>query len=100
MSFNCSRRDDVESVTTTVVDAHAPQVGLAMARSLGDHAVKAIGVIAEPEVGRRGSPPPLVMTHGVWRVRTDRHACFTTKRVAAALSLSIDRSRGRRGLPS
>jgi hypothetical protein len=30
--------------------AHQPQVGLAMARSIGDHAVKGVGVIAEPEV--------------------------------------------------
>lgn len=26
------------------------QIGLAMARSIGDHAVKSIGVVAEPEV--------------------------------------------------
>lgn len=26
------------------------QIGLAMARSIGDHAVKSIGVVAEPEI--------------------------------------------------
>jgi serine/threonine protein phosphatase PrpC len=29
------------------------QIGLAMARSIGDHAVKAVGVTAEPEVRMR-----------------------------------------------
>ena len=32
------------------LDAEFTQVGLAMARSIGDHAVKGVGVIAEPEV--------------------------------------------------
>lgn len=32
------------------LDAAMTQIGLAMARSIGDHAVKPIGVIAEPEV--------------------------------------------------
>ena len=32
------------------LDAAMTQIGLAMARSIGDHAVKSIGVVAEPEV--------------------------------------------------
>lgn len=32
------------------LDADFTMIGLAMARSIGDHAVKAVGVIAEPEV--------------------------------------------------
>lgn len=32
------------------LDAEMTQIGLAMARSIGDHAVKSIGVVAEPEV--------------------------------------------------
>jgi protein phosphatase 2C family protein 2/3 len=32
------------------LDAEMTQIGLAMARSIGDHAVKKIGVIAEPEI--------------------------------------------------
>ncbi|CAM9104447.1 unnamed protein product [Phaeothamnion confervicola] len=35
------------------LDREMTQIGLAMARSLGDHAVKPIGVIAEPEVTTR-----------------------------------------------
>ncbi len=32
------------------LDAAMTQIGLAMARSIGDHAVKSIGVVAEPEI--------------------------------------------------
>ena len=32
------------------LDKEMTQIGLAMARSIGDHAVKGIGVIAEPEI--------------------------------------------------
>lgn len=32
------------------LDKAMTQIGLAMARSIGDHAVKSIGVVAEPEI--------------------------------------------------
>jgi len=52
------------------LDAEMTQIGLAMARSLGDRAVKDIGVIPEPEVRQRDIQPEdqfmILATDGVW----------------------------------
>jgi protein phosphatase PTC2/3 len=53
------------------LDADLTQVGLAMARSIGDHAVKGVGVIAEPEVLTHEVSPEedrflLLASDGVW----------------------------------
>ena len=53
------------------LDADLTQVGLAMARSIGDHAVKGVGVIAEPEVLTHEVNPEedrflLLASDGVW----------------------------------
>jgi len=52
------------------LDAGQTQVGLAMARSIGDHAVKGVGVIAEPVVETRRIVPGdefvIMATDGVW----------------------------------
>ena len=52
------------------LDANFTQIGLAMGRSLGDHAVKSVGVIAEPEVTTYDITPDdeymIVASDGVW----------------------------------
>ncbi|CAJ1966310.1 unnamed protein product [Cylindrotheca closterium] len=52
------------------LDEDCTQIGLAMARSLGDHAVKPIGVIAEPVVTIHDVRPEddfvILATDGVW----------------------------------
>mmetsp|Transcript_24060 Transcript_24060/g.58902 ORF Transcript_24060/g.58902 Transcript_24060/m.58902 type:complete len:137 (+) Transcript_24060:526-936(+) len=52
------------------LDVDCTQIGLAMARSLGDHAVKPIGVIAEPVVTIHDVRPEddfvILATDGVW----------------------------------
>ncbi|KAL3910497.1 MAG: hypothetical protein SGILL_007668, partial [Bacillariaceae sp.] len=52
------------------LDAECTQIGLAMARSIGDHAVKPIGVIAEPVVSFHNIQPDddfvILATDGVW----------------------------------
>lgn len=53
------------------LDANMTQIGLAMARSIGDHAVKGVGVIAEPVVSVHNIDEELdefviIATDGVW----------------------------------
>jgi serine/threonine protein phosphatase PrpC len=52
------------------LDADCTQIGLAMARSIGDHAVKQVGVIAEPVVTFHDIQPDddfvVLATDGVW----------------------------------
>jgi protein phosphatase PTC2/3 len=60
------------------LDEMCTQIGLAMARSLGDHAVKSIGVIAEPVVTFRNLQPEdhfvILATDGVWEFLTSAEA--------------------------
>lgn len=62
------------------LDADFTQVGLAMARSIGDHAVKGVGVIAEPEVMthelREGGRDQflLLASDGVWEFISSQEA--------------------------
>jgi protein phosphatase 2C family protein 2/3 len=52
------------------LDADMTQVGLAMARSIGDHVVKEAGVIAEPEIFERDIEPEdkfvVMASDGIW----------------------------------
>ena len=53
------------------LDSNMTQIGLAMARSIGDHAVKSVGVIAEPVVSVHAVDEELddfviIATDGVW----------------------------------
>ena len=53
------------------LDPNMTQIGLAMARSIGDHAVKGVGVIAEPVVSVHTIDEELdefviIATDGVW----------------------------------
>ena len=58
------------------LDAKMTQVGLAMARSIGDHLVKPIGVIAQPEVKTRVLTPEdkfiVMASDGVWEFLTNQ----------------------------
>mmetsp|Transcript_5828 Transcript_5828/g.19580 ORF Transcript_5828/g.19580 Transcript_5828/m.19580 type:complete len:482 (-) Transcript_5828:163-1608(-) len=60
------------------LDADFTQIGLAMSRSIGDHAVKDYGVIAEPEITEHdisGDDAFLIMaTDGVWEFITSQEA--------------------------
>lgn len=61
------------------LDADFTQVGLAMARSIGDHAVKGVGVIAEPEVLTHEVNPEedrflLLASDGVWEFISSQEA--------------------------
>ncbi len=60
------------------LDAGFSQIGLAMARSLGDHAVKSIGVIAEPVVTshemRDEDEFVIIATDGVWEFLSSQEA--------------------------
>jgi serine/threonine protein phosphatase PrpC len=60
------------------LDAGFTQIGLAMARSLGDHAVKPVGVIAEPVVShhklREEDDFLIIATDGVWEFLSSQEA--------------------------
>jgi len=60
------------------LDAKYTQIGLAMARSLGDHAVKPVGVIAEPVVShhklRDEDDFMIIATDGVWEFLSSQEA--------------------------
>ena len=60
------------------LDAECTQVGLAMARSIGDHAVAAVGVFAEPEVRVHDLVPEdeflIAASDGVWEFITSAEA--------------------------
>lgn len=60
------------------LDAGFSQIGLAMARSLGDHAVKPIGVVAEPVVTehqlRDQDEFMIIATDGVWEFLSSQEA--------------------------
>jgi len=60
------------------LDPEMTQIGLAMARSVGDHAVKAIGVIPEPEVIERQIQPEdqfmVLASDGVWEFIPNQEA--------------------------
>lgn len=61
------------------LDADFTQVGLAMARSIGDHAVKGVGVVAEPEVLTHEVNPEedrflLLASDGVWEFISSQEA--------------------------
>lgn len=60
------------------LDADCTQIGLAMARSIGDHAVKEIGVIAEPVVSFHNVTPDdefvIFATDGVWEFVSSEEA--------------------------
>ena len=53
-------------------------IGLAMARSIGDYAVKAVGVIAEPEIIEHDLDPSdkfmIMASDGVWEFITSQEA--------------------------
>jgi protein phosphatase 2C family protein 2/3 len=60
------------------LDMDCSQIGLAMARSIGDHAVKEIGVIAEPVVSFHDVAPEddfvIFATDGVWEFVSSQEA--------------------------
>ena len=60
------------------LDAGFSQIGLAMGRSLGDHAVKTVGVIAEPVVTRHELREQdefiIIATDGVWEFLSSQDA--------------------------
>ena len=60
------------------LDAGFSQIGLAMGRSLGDYAVKTVGVIAEPVVSRHELQPNdefmIIATDGVWEFLSSQDA--------------------------
>ena len=60
------------------LDVDCTQIGLAMARSLGDHAVKPIGVIAEPVISFHDITPEddfvIFATDGVWEFVSSEEA--------------------------
>lgn len=60
------------------LDSNHSQIGLAMSRSLGDHAVKSVGVIAKPVVSRHQLQPNdefmIIATDGVWEFLTSQEA--------------------------
>ena len=60
------------------LDMACTQIGLAMARSIGDHAVKDIGVIAEPVVSFHQVEPNdafvIFATDGVWEFVSSQEA--------------------------
>uniref|UniRef100_A0A7R9ZIN9 PPM-type phosphatase domain-containing protein n=1 Tax=Craspedostauros australis TaxID=1486917 RepID=A0A7R9ZIN9_9STRA len=60
------------------LDSTCTQIGLAMARSIGDHAVKPIGVIAEPVVTQHKIHPDdefmILATDGVWEFISSEEA--------------------------
>jgi serine/threonine protein phosphatase PrpC len=60
------------------LDARCTQIGLAMSRSLGDHAVKPVGVIAEPVVShhklREEDDFMIIATDGVWEFLSSQEA--------------------------
>ncbi|CAM9123953.1 unnamed protein product, partial [Phaeothamnion confervicola] len=77
------------------LDAANTQVGLAMARSIGDHAVKGVGVIADPEVTihdiAEGDKFLLMGSDGVWEFIPSQTAIDL---VAAKLKPNADGSGG------
>ncbi|EED89147.1 hypothetical protein THAPSDRAFT_264034, partial [Thalassiosira pseudonana CCMP1335] len=60
------------------LDSSHTQIGLAMARSIGDHAVKGVGVIAEPVVTvhtvEKGDEFMILATDGVWEFLSSEDA--------------------------
>lgn len=60
------------------LDPEYTQIGLAMGRSIGDHAVKPVGVIAEPEVTSHELTDEdefmIIATDGVWEFITSEEA--------------------------
>ena len=60
------------------LDSECTQIGLAMARSIGDHAVKEVGVIAEPVVSFHDVSPNddfvIFATDGVWEFVSSEEA--------------------------
>ncbi|CAM9236093.1 unnamed protein product [Scytosiphon promiscuus] len=60
------------------LDAAMTQIGLAMARSIGDHAVKSIGVVAEPEITTHtieaGDKFIVLASDGVWEFISSQEA--------------------------
>ena len=61
------------------LDSNMTQIGLAMARSIGDHAVKGVGVIAEPVVSVHTVDEELdefviIATDGVWEFMSSEDA--------------------------
>jgi protein phosphatase 2C family protein 2/3 len=60
------------------LDAGCSQIGLAMARSIGDHAVKSVGVIADPVISYWDIQPEddfmILATDGVWEFITSQEA--------------------------
>lgn len=60
------------------LDKAMTQIGLAMARSIGDHAVKAIGVVAEPEITKHtivaGDKFIVLASDGVWEFISSQEA--------------------------
>lgn len=75
------------------LDPDCTQIGLAMARSIGDHAVKKIGVIAEPVVSVHVVAPEdefvIFATDGVWEFVSSEEA---VKIVAANLDRGATRA--------
>jgi len=60
------------------LDCNYSQIGLAMSRSIGDHAVKSVGVIAEPVVTkhemRKEDNFLIIATDGVWEFLSSQEA--------------------------
>ena len=63
------------------LDKEWSQIGLAMARSIGDHAVKSVGVIAEPVVSfhdvKENDSFLILATDGVWEFISSAEAVKT-----------------------
>lgn len=88
------------------LDPEYTQVGLAMARSIGDRAVKGVGVVAEPEVveyslAEDGSDKFLLLaSDGVWEFISSQEAvdivnAHLEKGVSAACQVLIEQAAGR-----
>mmetsp|Transcript_4263 Transcript_4263/g.12660 ORF Transcript_4263/g.12660 Transcript_4263/m.12660 type:complete len:252 (-) Transcript_4263:351-1106(-) len=78
--------EDDESEQRVWLDRNMMSAGLAMARSLGDHEFKAVGVTAEPEITEhhiRSRDEFLIgATDGVWGVLSSQESVDTVEAVA------------------
>mmetsp|Transcript_26062 Transcript_26062/g.34204 ORF Transcript_26062/g.34204 Transcript_26062/m.34204 type:complete len:602 (-) Transcript_26062:87-1892(-) len=67
-----------EAVSRVWLDEEMTQIGLAMSRSLGDHAVATVGVIAEPEITEMELTEKdeflILATDGVWEFFSNQDA--------------------------
>ena len=79
------------------LDKKMTQVGLAMARSIGDHAVKGVGVIAEPEITQFDFTADdqwmVLASDGVWEFIESQEAVdIATKQMAVVAKPSAEKA--------